>query len=319
MKGHWIIGIAVLSAILFSCGPDDHSISVTVVPIPDSGQTQSYTPSFGQDSDYLLHPPSYSDNGNGTITDNVTGLIWQKEYDSSARFFLDADAYCAGLELAGLSGWRMPSDFELMTIVDYGAAVPVINGTYFPNTPSDFPWWTLTGERSSSFFKGRWAVDFRTGNLDTFSGNGYTRCILGDLNELSVFQHSGQNQPRVFENNGNGTITDRITRLVWQRQDEGTTAVWEDAITRCEALSLGGHTDWRLPNVKELRSIVDSGTYAPAIYAGYFTNTRTDSYWSSTTYGASPNAAWRVNFWHGEVTSSLKENALFVRCVRGGE
>jgi hypothetical protein len=105
---------------------------------------------------------------------------------------------------------------------------------------------------------------------------------------------------------------------MWQ-QDGGTAAVWEDAITVCEELSLVGYTDWRLPNVKELRSIVDSGRYAPAIYIEYFPNTRTDSYWSSTTCAASPDAAWRVNFWHGEVAGSLKGNALFVRCVRGGE
>ncbi len=163
---------------------------------------------------------------------------------------------------------------------------------------------------SSTFFISRWAVDFETGNLDTpsFFSDGYTGCVRG-----------GQNQPRVFEDNGNGTITDRITRLVWQKQDEGATGAWETAIIVCELLSLGGYTDWRLPNVKELRSIVDSGTYAPAIYAGYFPNTRSDSYWSSTTYVASPDAAWRVNFWHGEVASSLKGNHYFVRCVRGGE
>jgi hypothetical protein len=319
MNGYWTLRFAVLSMLLSGCGQNDDPISVTVVHVPDSGQTQSYTSTFGQDSDYSLHPPSYSDNGNGTITDNVTGLIWQKEYDSSARSFLDADAYCAGLTLANLSGWRMPSDFELMTIVDYGTTVPAINGTYFPNSPSDFPWWTLTDEKSSSFFKGRWAVDLRTGNLDTYSSSGYTRCVLGEQNQLSDFQHSGQNQPRVFEDNKNGTITDRITQLVWQKQDDGTTAAWEEAIIKCEDLSLGGYSDWRVPNVKELRSIVDSRTYAPAIYPGYFPNTRSETYWSSTTYGASPSAAWSVNFWHGEVTDSPKGNALYVRCVRAGE
>jgi hypothetical protein len=310
MKGHWIIRIAVLSAILFGCGPDDHSISVTVVHVPDSGQTQSYTSSFGQDSDYLLHPPSYSDNGNGTITDNVTGLMWQKEYNGSRLLSVEGDDYCAGLTLADLSDWRLPSDFELMTIVDYGTALPAINGTYFPNTRYDSPWLTLTGGLSSSHFTGRWEVDFETGNLGTrfFLSASYTRCVRG-----------GQNQRRVFEDNRNGTITDRITGLVWQKQDEGAAAVWEDAITMCEELFLGGYPDWRLPNVKELRSIVNSGTYAPAIYAGYFPNTRSDSYWSSTTSAANPVAAWRVNFWHGEVDSSFKGNAFFVRCVRGGE
>jgi hypothetical protein len=281
-----------------------------VVHVPDSGQTQSYTSSFGQDSDYLLHPPSYSDNGNGTITDNVTGLMWQKGYNGSVQLDIEADDYCAGLTLADFSDWRLPSDFELMTIVDYGTTAPAINGTYFPNTRYDSRWWTLTDGLSSSFFTGRWEVDFKTGNLGTrfFLGTSYARCVRG-----------GKNQPRVFEDNRNGTITDRITRLMWQKQDRGATAGWEDAITACEELSLGGYSDWRLPNVKELRSIADTGTYAPAIYAGYFPNTRSDSYWSSTTSVENPDAAWRVNFWHGEVDSSLKGNAFFVRCVRGGE
>ena len=310
MKGYWIIRIAVLSTILFGCGQYDHPISVTVVHVPDSGQTQSYTSSFGQDSDYLLHPPSYSDNDNGTITDNVTGLMWQKEYNSTQLLSVEGDDYCASLALADLSDWRLPSDFELMTIVDYGTTAPAINGTYFPHTPSDSHWWTQTEGQSSSFFSGRWAVDFGSGNLDTptLFSRGLTRCVRG-----------GQNQSRAFWPNGNGTITDRITQLMWQQQDEGVVAVWEDAITACEELSLGGYSDWRLPNVKELRSIVDSGTYAPAIFSTYFPNTRTDSYWSSTTCVANTYAAWRVNFWHGEVTGLLKGTALFVRCVRGGE
>jgi len=305
MKGYWIISIAVISALLFGCGNDRQ---IRVVHVPDSGQTQSYTSSFGQDSDYLLHPPSYADNGNGTITDNVTGLMWQKGYYGSAQLDVDAEDYCADMPLAGFFDWRVPSDFELMTIVDYGTAVPAINGTYFPNTRTDYRFWTRSP--ASTLLTSNWAVDFGTGTLATphFLSTGYTRCVRG-----------GQNQPRVFDDNGNGTITDWITQLVWQKQDQGTVASWEDAIRACEESTLGGHADWRLPNVKELRSIVDSGTHAPAIHAGYFPNTQSNFYWSSTTYAASPDAAWRVNFWHGEVDASLKENAFFVRCVRGGE
>lgn len=310
MKGYWIIKIAILSTILFGCGDAYVQRPVTVVHVPDSGQTQSYTSAFGQDSDYLLHPPSYSDNGNGTITDNVTRLMWQKVYNDSHLLSTEADEYCTGLTLAAHSDWRLPSDFELMTIVDYGTTAPAINGTYFPNTRSDYHWWTSTNGHSSTFFTGNWQVDFQSGNLGTkfFLSSGYTRCVRG-----------GENQPRVFKDDWKGTVTDRITQLVWQKQDGGTTAAWEDAITLCEGLSLGGYSDWRLPNVKELRSIVDSGTYAPATYTRYFPNTRSDSYWSSTTSVENPDAAWRVNFWHGEVDSSYKGNAFFVRCVRGEE
>ncbi len=311
MKAYGIIGIAVLLTILFGCGYDDQTpMPITVVPVPDTGQTLSYTSTFGQDSDYLFHPPSYSDNGNGTITDNVTELIWQKAYNGSKQLDYEADVYCAGLTLADHSDWRVPSDFELMTIVDYGTAGPAINITYFPNTPSDSRWWTGTGPNSSSHLAGRWAVDLGSGSVDTTSlfSNGYTRCVRG-----------GINQPHLFLDNRNGTATDRVTQLMWQKQDDGAAVVWEDAITKCEALSLGGYKDWRLPNVKELRSIVDSGTYAPALYPGCLLNPRSDSYWSSTTYLSSQDTAWRVNFWHGEVVGTLKGGALFVRCVRGGE
>jgi hypothetical protein len=309
MKGYCMIKIAVLSTILFACGDDRVLRPVTVVHVPDSGQTQSYTSVFGQDSDYQLHPPSYSDNSNGTITDNVTGLMWQREYNASEHYDSEAEGYCAGLSLAGFFDWRTPSDFELMTIVDYGSTAPAINATYFPNTRTEF-YWTLTDAKTSTFFTSRWGVDFQAGNLGTPSTfkKGYTRCVRG-----------GQNQPRVFKDRGTGTITDMITKLVWQKHDQGATVVWEEAIKLCEELILGGFFDWRLPNVKELRSIVDSGTYAPAAFTVYFPGTWTDSYWSSTTYVASPSSAWLVNFWHGEVDASSKGNAFFVRCVRGGE
>jgi hypothetical protein len=311
----------MLSTILFGCGSDNPSTPLTTVYVPDTGQTQSYTSLFGQDSDYLLHPPSYSDNGNETITDNVTGLMWQKGGNAANRSSTEADEYCAGLTLAHFTDWRLPSDYELMTIVDYGTTAPAINGIYFPNTRFDSPWWTRTQGMSSSFAAGRWAVYFGTGNMDilAFYSSAYTRCVRGGKKQPGAFAGTGQDQPHDFWDNGNGTITDRITRLVWQKQDRGTTASWEDAITACEESALGGYSDWRLPNVKELRSIVNSGMYAPAAYDGYFPNTQSNSYWSSTTYVTSPDAAWRVNFWHGEVEASLKGNAFFVRCVRGGQ
>lgn len=122
-----------------------------------------------------------------------------------------------------------------------------------------------------------------------------------------------------YTNNGNGTVTDAVTTLVWQQQDDAITKTWEQALTYCEGLSLGGFTDWRLPNIKELRSIVDSSTYSPSITTTYFPNTQSSCYWSSTTYALYSAGAWYVDFGSGYVDYSNEANGYYVRCVRVGQ
>jgi len=80
---------------------------------------------------------SYTDNGDGTVTDNVTGLMWQQVVPSATYTWANAVAYCPTLALAGHSSWRLPSRIELESIVDFGQSSPSINGTYFPSTPKD--------------------------------------------------------------------------------------------------------------------------------------------------------------------------------------
>ena len=115
----------------------------------------------------------------------------------------------------------------------------------------------------------------------------------------------------------NGTVTDSQTGLVWQQQDDATGRTWNDAITYCEGLSLGGYSDWRLPNIKELESITsDTG---PAIIDPIFTGALASSYWSSTTGAHDPGSAWSVNFYFGYVNYADKTVAYYVRCVRFGQ
>lgn len=133
-----------------------------------------------------------------------------------------------------------------------------------------------------------------------------------------------------FSNNGDGTVSDWNSGFVWQRcsapskaADCSTSApetyTWDQALTFCNDLVLAGRADWRLPNVKELQSLLDMTTpTAPSINAGYFPDTQTQRYWTSTT-GATMTRAWYVDFDLLIMSGTIeKTQAHYVRCVRGG-
>ncbi len=121
--------------------------------------------------------------------------------------------------------------------------------------------------------------------------------------------------------NGNSTITDNATNLIWIKDHNAigapfnATMTWTNAITNCEALSYAGQTDWRLPNVKELQSIADYGRFGTAIDP-LFTNTQSGNYWSSTTVASTTTDAWSVHFNYGNVGNYGKTVSYYVRCVR---
>ena len=122
-----------------------------------------------------------------------------------------------------------------------------------------------------------------------------------------------------FTDNGDQTITDNRTDLIWQKEDASTTRNWEGAITYCEGLTLASQSDWRLPNIRELESIVDDSTCSPAIDSTYFPNTNSSEYWSSTTNAGGTSDAWHVDFSDGGVDYNDKGDRYYVRCVRGGQ
>ena len=118
----------------------------------------------------------------------------------------------------------------------------------------------------------------------------------------------------------NGVVTDNTTGLQWQNDysDNGGDikyAKWTDAIAYCEDLTLGGHSDWRLPNKKELLSIVDYGGYNSSIDT-VFTHTSSGYYWSSTTHASFTGYAWIVGFNYGYTSHGVKSVDRYVRCVR---
>jgi len=120
---------------------------------------------------------SYIDNGDGTVTDSVTGLMWQQAVPSTTYGQDQAIAYCPTLSLAGHSDWRLPSQIELESIVDFGVPAPTINGTYFPATPSGYFW---SSSPVSDMPGNAWLVDFGSGSTALGSSSGYNlhaRCV----------------------------------------------------------------------------------------------------------------------------------------------
>ncbi|MHC3993332.1 Lcl C-terminal domain-containing protein [Thiomicrolovo sp. ZZH C-3] len=115
-----------------------------------------------------------------------------------------------------------------------------------------------------------------------------------------------------------GIVTDNNSGLMWQDDTNATTANWQNAIDRCEALTLGGFDDWRMPNQNELRSLVDFSRDDPAIDPA-FKYVVSDTYWSSTSSFYWSDSACTVFFKDGADGGNAKDyNHYYVRCVRGG-
>lgn len=317
-----------------------YSAAGTVIDCPSSGE-----PFHGQDATYTINPPSYTDLGNGVVRDNVTGLIWEVKTnkDSAPNYDDPRDAdntytwcdtnpdtnggdsgtcgdhdtmdFIAALNTArhgGFDDWRMPNFDELRSIVDSGRTDPAINTAFFPNTVTAFYWSSTT----CAWYPGNsWFVKFGLGDDSdgTKSLGNHVRAVRG-----------GQPLPEVrYIDHGNGTVTDTVTGLMWQQETaldgEGKTAemTWQDALSYAEKLTLGSHSDWRLPTIKELSSLVDRNRHNLAINTTFFPNTATPYYWSSTTEADNPSRAWGVVFNRGEDGYGYKSNLNCVRVVRG--
>lgn len=267
-------------------------------------------PFYGQDAQFQQNKPSYSDNHNGTITDINTGLTWVKARGEKVSW---QDAYdgAKNCNIGGFHDWRMPSIKELYSLMDFNGYINPRSNIYVPfiNTHFfDFVYGNVNnGERiidcqdwSSTKYTGTtminnktaFGVNFADGRIKGYpildprtqtSHKLYVRYVRGNTDY-------GKNN---FVDNGNGTITDKATGLMWQKYDSGKCMNWQDALSFAGNLKLGGYGDWRLPNAKELQSIVDytrspQATNSAAINS-IFSVTEVESYfWTSTTHHDGP-------------------------------
>jgi hypothetical protein len=119
-----------------------------------------------------------------------------------------------------------------------------------------------------------------------------------------------------YTDNGDGTVTDNITKLMWQQAVPAALYTWAGAKAFCPTLNLAGHNDWRLPSIIELASIVDLGQSYPSINGTYFPATLASVFWSSSPWDSSSSNAWSVIFDYGYSNYDDVLNTNFVRCVR---
>ncbi len=116
--------------------------------------------------------------------------------------------------------------------------------------------------------------------------------------------------------NGDGTITDTTTWLMWSKEDVGDRQSWEPADKACRALTLAGFSDWRLPTRAELLTLVDDTRHEPAIDISAFPSCKSSWYWTGTPTAWDPSCAWIVNFHSGDANLNHRNDLAFVRAVR---
>jgi len=310
----------LVNIFVFSCSSKDQETTQTsgnnppiISRLPDTGQTISYTTTPGEDADYTINAPSYTDNSNGTITDNITGLMWQKT-DGGEMTFENASTYCKSLNLGGYNDWRLPTSHELFAINNFDRLNPALNTTYFTKTAADY-WWSSDVRVDDGTVV--WVVNAGGGigphpKSETTSAGGaklfHSRAVRNQQSFTAVH----------FIDNNNGTITDNYSGLVWQKIQSTNTMTWEEALIYAESLTLAGNIDWRLPNIKEIQSLNDEKLIRPSFNKTFFPNISTGNFWSSTSMFQSPSRAWDINVDYGIVSyndKTVKENVL---CVRGG-
>lgn len=140
--------------------------------------------------------------------------------------------------------------------------------------------------------------------------------VVAGLCLLAVPARAGAPAGRYTVDSASGTVVDNETGLMWQRDVPAFNGPWLSALGYCEALTAGGYSDWRLPSVKELRTIVDVGTVSPAIDLGAFPGTPSEFFWASTPWAGFLGTELGVNFSVGCTAADSTGGYGRVRCVR---
>ncbi|PLX15083.1 MAG: hypothetical protein C0599_17475 [Salinivirgaceae bacterium] len=334
-----IIGITltILVAVSFTSQGQTYKIvdtdqSVCYDSLDEISAPAAGTIFYGQDAQFNGYQPSYTDNGDGTITDNVTGLMWTKTSDLDGDGDIDYDdklsydealAAADTFSLAGYEDWRLPSIKEAYSLIMFSGydvssytgtstegLIPFINTDYF-----DFGYGDMNaGERiiDAQFASTNIYVGVTMGGDETMFGVNFAD---GRIKGYPIGPMPGQTEDKQFyvmycrgntsygindfQDNNDGTITDNATGLMWSKDDSGEGLNWAEALDYAYNATTVGYSDWRLPNAKELQSIVDytrspQTTSSAAIDPMFNVTAITDEggninypfYWTGTTHAS---------------------------------
>ena len=335
---------------------DGTSQAEATAPVARTGQVVSYRE--GDDGDRKTGAawpvPRFTDNGDGTVTDLLTGLEWVKDPHSLAgnagvRLWDGTVDFCYNLDFAGHSDWRLPNVKELESLLQNGTGLPFVwlnsEETPFSGIVGGF-YWSATVCADNTGSSWRFNMDSgvieKMGKMSSFC---YTWPVRGGQDHAdetipAPVPKTGQTatlregddghfkvgevwpSPR-FTDQLDGTVLDHLTGLEWAKTPHGLTGnddsiLWENAVDFCRSLDLADRSGWRLPTRRELISLLDYGLHSPALPGDHpFSGVQLNSYWSGTTRAGYTNQAWTVNMINGISTYSAKTNTLYVWPVRG--
>jgi hypothetical protein len=341
---------------------DDTNSSVT--NIPKTGQTLIYASGDDGNIQAGVEWPAqrFTDNGDGTVTDSLTGLMWlkdggclyKKSWSTALTTIVDfsgsPDKYNCAEYIGSYSDWRLPNMREIESLMDFGVSDSArwLNSNGFMNVKSN-SYWVSTSYAASKTYA--WMVNLMNGTTTYSSKNGYYYILpvrsstseksynmqkTGQASSYAVgddgFMQEGLEWPTTrFTDNGDGTVTDTLTGLMWLKDGGCIKNNWSSALKTIAGLNnhTGGifcigyaadHTDWRLPNVKELDSLVNYGVSDQAgwLNSQGVTNVKYYSYWSSTTSKMSGTQAWMINMQNSAKLPQSKKSTYYAWPVRGG-
>lgn len=253
--------------------------------------------------------------------DNVTGLVWRTDVDlvtgwEAARAVASSFSATA---LCGRGDWRLPDTAELLGLVHFDEQGPAVDTGYFPATPPGAHWSAQRDRQPEAIATRAWSVDFGAGFATTAprSGTAAVRAVAGGGAGAVLVDH------------GDGTVSDMQHGLMWTRCALGQSGAgcaesaekhgWSQAMDAARSRNAAnwlGHADWRVPNAKELATLVDRAHAQPAIDATMFPGTAPAAHWTTTSYAPDAHAAWAVFFGSGDLLAYDKRAPARVRLVR---
>jgi hypothetical protein len=268
----------------------------------------------------LPNPARYEASDGGVVVDDVTGLWWEAAASPSGMFTEPkAVEHCDALVLAGQSDWRVPSIFELVSLVDFTSKTSATPAAFAP--PQPLSSWSSTLEANN--FTGL-SVEFKATAAET----GLVNSI--DPMPVMCVRTGGAPLPRCYRGDARYTLdstdvaTDLATGLAWRRHNQPNRTDWNTAKTSCAALGGG----WRLPSIHELQTIVEHARARatpqidPTTFPGTQIITNPDTSTISPFWTSSPDAldptgqAWQVDFAGGYTGKVPVATLGWARCVR---